>query len=45
MRWDQGRREVEDLLAGTPPALQRVTPNRDHADRLIAQARAHLASA
>jgi hypothetical protein len=43
MRWDQGRTAVERMLAGQQ--LQRVPASRDQADRLIAQARTHLASA
>ena len=43
MRWDQGRGNLERMLAeGT---LQRVPASREHADRLLAQARKHLASA
>jgi hypothetical protein len=43
MRWDQGRATVERMLASAE--LQRVPASRDHADRLIAQARNHLTSA
>lgn len=43
MRWLQGRDTVEQMLAASH--LQRVTPSRQHADRLIAQADRHLASA
>lgn len=45
MRWAQGRDRIEGMLNGTPPTLQRVHPSRQHADRLIRQARAHLRSA
>jgi hypothetical protein len=45
MRWDQGRDQIEAMLQGNRPQLQQVNPSREHADRLIAQARAHLASA
>ena len=45
MRWDQGRSTIEEMLRGPRPALQRVKPSREHADRLIRQARAHLDSA
>jgi HEPN domain-containing protein len=43
MRWNQGRAEVDRLLA--EGALQRVPPNREHADQLLTQARRDLASA
>ena len=43
LRWQQGRDTVDDLLARG--RLTRVTPNRDLAETLLAQARAHLASA
>lgn len=43
MRWDQGRGEVDALLARGH--LQRVVASRDHADLLVRQARAHLAAA
>lgn len=43
MRWNHGRDTVERLLAEN--RLQRVPPSRDQADRLISQARTHLASA
>jgi hypothetical protein len=43
MRWDQGRAVVDRMLAGSE--LQRVPASRDHADRLISQARTHLTSA
>lgn len=42
LRWEQGRDVVDALLARG--RLTRVTPNRDLADTLLAQARAHLAS-
>ncbi len=43
MRWEQGRADIERLLdAGH---LQQVPASREHADRLLAQARRHLASA
>lgn len=45
MKWQQGRDRIEDMLHGTPATLQRVQPSREHADRLIRQARAHLATA
>lgn len=43
MKWDQGRAEIERLLADKH--LQQVPASREHADRLLAQARRHLASA
>jgi hypothetical protein len=43
MRWDQGRADIEKLLADKH--LQRVPASREHADRLLAQARRHLVSA
>jgi hypothetical protein len=42
LRWEQGRDVVDDLLARG--SFTRVTPNRELANTLIAQARAHLAS-
>lgn len=33
------------MLAGIRPELQRVQPSREHADQLLAQARAHLQTA
>ena len=43
MRWDQGRAVIDRMLADQQ--LQRVPASRDHADRMIVQARAHLVSA
>jgi hypothetical protein len=43
MRWNQGRDIVDRMLAASQ--LQRVPASRQHADRLILQARKHLASA
>ncbi len=43
MRWGQGRVVIERMLADKE--LQSVPASRDHADRLISQARKHLASA
>jgi HEPN domain len=43
MRWEQGRARIEQLLADGD--LQRIHPSRQQGDRLIAQARTHLASA
>jgi len=40
MRWNQGREVVERLLGDHQ--LQRVPPSREHADRLINDARRHL---
>jgi hypothetical protein len=43
MRWEQGRATIERMIADHE--LQQVPPSRDQADRLLAQARGHLASA
>jgi hypothetical protein len=43
MRWNQGRTEIDRLIADGE--LQRVPPNREHADQLFEQARRDLASA
>lgn len=43
MRWEQGRAEIEHVIADK--RLERVTPSREMADRLISQARTHLTSA
>jgi hypothetical protein len=43
MRWNQGRAEIDKLIADGE--LQRVPPNREHADQLLVQARKDLASA
>lgn len=43
MRWDQGREVVNRMIG--EQELQRVPPSRQQADRLIAQADEHLASA
>lgn len=43
MRWNQGRAEIDKLIADGE--LQRVPPNREHADQLVVQARKDLASA
>jgi len=43
MRWSQGREVMDGLIADG--LIQQVVPSREHADRLTAQARAHLASA
>jgi len=43
VRWNQGREVVERML--DTREVQRVTPNREHADRLVEQARKHLVSA
>jgi HEPN domain-containing protein len=42
VRWNQGRETLEQMLAERH--LQRVTPSREHADRLLTQARHHLDS-
>jgi hypothetical protein len=43
MRWEQGRTPVERMLADGE--LQRVPASRGQAERLLAQARVHVASA
>ena len=43
MRWDQGREAIERMLADSE--LQRVPASREQADRLLSQARVHVASA
>lgn len=43
MRWNQGRAEVDAMLAAGE--LQRVPASREHADNLLALAVQHLASA
>jgi hypothetical protein len=43
MRWNQGRDTIDRMLADSE--LQRVLASREHADRLIRQARTHLISA
>ncbi|CAN5515824.1 hypothetical protein BH09ACT8_BH09ACT8_52980 [soil metagenome] len=43
MRWKQGREQVEALIVAKE--IERVHPDRDAADRLLDEARSHLASA
>ena len=43
MRWNQGRTEIDKLIADGE--LQRVPPNREHADQILVQSRKDLASA
>ena len=43
MRWEQGRATIERMIGDHE--LQQVPSSRDQADRLLAQARGHLASA
>ena len=43
MRWNQGRGVIDRMIAASE--LQRVPASREHADRLIRQARRHLVSA
>lgn len=43
MRWEQGRAVIERMLADGE--LQQIPASRDQADRLLAQARVHVASA
>src|SRR5689334_22007349 len=42
LRWHQGRDVIDDMLARG--RITRVTPNRELAEILLSQARAHLAS-
>ena len=43
MQWRQGHETIDDMLRAGQ--LERVSASRDHADKLLAQARAHLALA
>lgn len=43
MRWEQGRAEVDALIV--QGLIEKVSPSRAHADRLLTQARRHLANA
>jgi HEPN domain len=43
MRWNQGREVIDRMIATSE--LQHVPASREHADRLIRQARRHLVSA
>lgn len=43
MKWDQGRAVIERMVADGE--LQRVPASQEQADRLLAQARGHIASA
>jgi hypothetical protein len=43
VRWNQGREVIDRMIAASE--LQRVRASREHADRLIRQARRHLVSA
>jgi hypothetical protein len=43
MRWEQGRDSIDRMLADGE--LQRIPASREQADRLLAQARIHVASA
>lgn len=45
MRWEKGREQINDMANAQPPALDRVQPDREHADRSVRQVRAHLATA
>lgn len=42
MKWNQGRAEIDAMLAASE--LQRVSPSREHADRLLVQAGQHINS-
>ena len=43
-RWPVGVDVIQRMLDLIPPHLQKVHPDREHADMLIEQARAHLTS-
>jgi hypothetical protein len=43
MKWEQGRAAIERMLADSE--LQRVPASREQSERLLAQARVHVASA
>ena len=43
LRWDKGREAIDAMLARRH--LEQVPSNADHAQRLLAQARTHIASA
>lgn len=43
MKWEQGRGAIDRMLANSE--LQRVPASREQAERLLAQARVHVASA
>lgn len=43
MKWQQGRAEIDRLIVDGE--LERVQASREHADRLLSQARRHLTSA
>lgn len=40
MKWQQGREAIQDMIKNGQ--LERVPPSRDHAEKLLAQAMAHL---
>jgi hypothetical protein len=42
VRWEQGRAVIEQMIATGD--LQRVSASREHADRLLGQARRHVSS-
>jgi hypothetical protein len=42
VRWEQGRPAIDAMIGGG--ALERVSANRDHAELLLRQARAHVAA-
>jgi len=42
MRWGQARTDIEQMIAAGD--LQRVPASREHADRLLGQARRHISS-
>jgi hypothetical protein len=42
VKWNQGRTEIDAMLAAGE--LQRVSPSREHADRLLVQAGQHIGS-
>jgi len=40
VKWQQGRETIQNMIKNGQ--LERVPPSRDHAEKLLAQARAHL---
>lgn len=42
MTWEKGSEEVLGLLNSSPPELERVDPNLDHAERLLGEAEIHI---
>ncbi len=42
MTWEKGSEEMLRMLDATPPELERVSPNLDHAERLLGEAERHI---